>query len=135
MSMYVRVCIDEDVELARRAFCAQVLTYGLSRPGVDRTLSYRGHFGRMGFDDLFADLEHKRDHGTPFRDLIDLVPDEFLNLVGYFGPPEKAPARFAELSQGLDEAIVRIITARRGIGPVIEAMDALTPEKIRAQFK
>ncbi len=133
MSMYVRVCIDEDVEAARRAFCTQVLTYGLRRPGVDATLSYRGHFGRMGFDDLLVDLENRRDQGTPFRELVDLVPDEFLNRVGYFGPAQGAPERFAELSQGLDEAIVRIITARKGIQPIIEAMDALTPEKIRAQ--
>jgi len=135
MSMYVRVCIDEDVKAARLALGAQVLTYGLSRPGVDRALSYRGHFGRMGFDDLFIDLEQRRDRGTPFLELIDLVPDEFLNLVGYFGTSEGAPARFAELSIGLDEAIVRIITARKGIQPIIDAMDALTPEKIRAQSK
>ena len=133
MSMYVRVCIDDDVEAARRAFCTQVLTYGLSRPGVDKTLSYRGHFGRMGFDDLFADLEKRRDRGSSFHELVDRVPDDFLHLVGYFGTAKEAPERFVELSQGVDEAIVRIISARKGIQPIIDAMDALTPEKIRGQ--
>ncbi len=131
MSMYVRVCIDDDVAAARRALCAQVLSYGLSRPGVDKTLSYRGHFGRMGFDDLLSDLEERRDRGTPFSELLDRVPDDFLNRVGYYGTADGAAERFAELSQGLDEAIVRIITARKGIQPIVDAMDALTPEKIR----
>jgi alkanesulfonate monooxygenase SsuD/methylene tetrahydromethanopterin reductase-like flavin-dependent oxidoreductase (luciferase family) len=132
MSMYVRVCIDDDVAAARKAFGVQVLNYGLARPGVDRALSYRGHFGRMGFDDLFLDLEEKRANGTPVVDLVDLVPDEFLNLVGYFGTAAGAPEAFAAIAGGLDEAIVRVITARKGTAPVIEAMDALTPAKIRA---
>ncbi|HUY07297.1 MAG TPA: LLM class flavin-dependent oxidoreductase [Acidimicrobiales bacterium] len=134
MSMYVRVCIDEDVVAARGALCTQVLTYGLSRPGVDRSLSYRGHFARMGFDDLFIDLERRRESGASLSELIDFVPDELLNMVGYFGTPDGAPARFAELSLGLDESIVRIISARKGIRPIVDAMNALTPAKIRAQF-
>jgi alkanesulfonate monooxygenase SsuD/methylene tetrahydromethanopterin reductase-like flavin-dependent oxidoreductase (luciferase family) len=131
MSMYIRVCIDDDVAAARRAFGVQVLGYGLARPGVDRALSYRGHFGRMGFDDLFLDLEERRANGASLVELVDLVPDEFLNLVGYFGNAQEAPARFAQLADGLDEAIVRVITARPGIDPIVEAMDALTPAKIR----
>jgi alkanesulfonate monooxygenase SsuD/methylene tetrahydromethanopterin reductase-like flavin-dependent oxidoreductase (luciferase family) len=132
MSMYIRVCIDDDVAEARKAFGIQVLGYGLARPGVDRSLSYRGHFGRMGFDDLFLDLEERRANGASLAELVDLVPDEFFGLVGYFGPAPGAPEHFARLAAGLDEAIVRIITVRKGTQPVIEAMDALTPEKIRA---
>jgi hypothetical protein len=52
--------------------------------------------------------------------------------VGYFGPAAAAPAAFARLSAGLDEAIVRVITARPGPQPVVEAMAALTPSAIRA---
>lgn len=33
---------------------------------------------------------------------------------------------------GLDEAIVRIVTARPGLEPAGEAMAALTPSRIRA---
>ena len=36
------------------------------------------------------------------------------------------------LSDGLDEAIVRIVTARPGPEPVSQAMAALTPALIRA---
>jgi hypothetical protein len=38
----------------------------------------------------------------------------------------------AELSAGLDEAMVRIITARPGLQPVVETMEALTPALIRS---
>lgn len=132
VSMYVRVCIDDDVRAARRAFGIQALNYSLARPGVDPTLSYRGHFGRMGFQDLLADLEKRRADGARVSDLVDRVPDEFFNKIGYFGPAGPAAERFAALADGLDEAIVRVITARPGLEPAVEAMEALTPAKIRA---
>ena len=43
-----------------------------------------------------------------------------------------APAAFARLSAGLDEAIVRIVTARPGLEPASHAMAALTPALIKA---
>ena len=56
-------------------------------------------------------------------------------LVDWLGiaqrPAAAAPEAFARLSAGLDEAIVRIITARPGPEPVFEAMTALTPAAIR----
>jgi hypothetical protein len=64
--------------------------------------------------------------------LVAAAPDEMLRAVGYYGPAGPAPAAFARLSAGLDEAMVRVITARPGLGPVVEAMTALTPALIRA---
>jgi alkanesulfonate monooxygenase SsuD/methylene tetrahydromethanopterin reductase-like flavin-dependent oxidoreductase (luciferase family) len=132
LSMYIRVCVDEDVEAARRAFATQVLGYSMARPGVDRTLAYRGHFGRMGFEEVLLDLEARRDAGASMAQLADATPDEMLRAVGYFGPAKGAAQAYAELATGLDETIVRIITARPGAGPVVEAMEALTPTLIRA---
>ena len=132
LSMYIRVCVDEDVDAARRAFAMQVLGYGLARPGVDPTLGYRGHFGRMGFEEVFGEIEKRRDSGTPVSELVDLVPDELLHTVGYFGTPEGAARRFAALSVGLDETIVRVISAGRGVEPVLATMEALSPANIRA---
>jgi len=132
LSMYIRVCVDDDVEAARRAFGEQVLGYSLARPGVDRTLAYRGHFGRMGFEDVLLDLEARRDAGATMDQLIAATPDEMLHSVGYFGPAKGAAGAYAKLAAGLDETIVRVITARRGPEPVIEAMEALTPALIRA---
>ena len=104
----------------------------MARPGVDRTLAYRGHFGRMGFEEVLLDLEARRDAGATMDQLATAAPDEMLRSVGYFGPASGAASAYAKLSAGLDETIVRIITARKGTAPVIEAMEALTPERIRA---
>jgi len=132
LSMYIRVCVDEDVAAARRAFAEQVLGYSLVRPGADPTLAYRGHFGRMGFETALRDLEASRDAGAPMAELCDAVPEDLLAAVGYYGTAAGAAARFAELSVGLDETIVRVVTARKTLDAVRDAMQALTPEKIRA---
>jgi alkanesulfonate monooxygenase SsuD/methylene tetrahydromethanopterin reductase-like flavin-dependent oxidoreductase (luciferase family) len=131
MTMYIRVCIDEDETAARRAFGAQVLGYALGRAGVPNSSGYRGLFAAMGFDAVLTELEERRDRGTDVTELVDATPDEMLRAVGYYGPAGPAPAAFARLSAGLDEAMVRIITARPGLKPAIEAMKALTPELIR----
>jgi hypothetical protein len=54
-----------------------------------------------------------------------------LQAVGYYGPAGPAAAAFARLSRGLDETVVRIITARAGLEPAVQAMTALTPALIR----
>jgi alkanesulfonate monooxygenase SsuD/methylene tetrahydromethanopterin reductase-like flavin-dependent oxidoreductase (luciferase family) len=131
LTMYVRVCIDDDVAAARRAFGAQVLGYAMGRPGIPLEAGYRGLFGQMGFDAALRDLEARRDRGAALPELVDAAPDEMLRAVGYFGPAQGAPAAFARLSAGLDETIVRVITARPGPEPVVEAMTALTPAAIR----
>ena len=131
-TMYVRVCIDDDVTAARRAFGTQVLGYGLAQPGVPLSAGYRGLFAEMGFDDVLRQLEARRDGGASVAELVDAAPDDLLGSVGYFGPAAQAPAAFARLSAGLDETIVRIITARPGLEPVVEAMTALTPGAIRS---
>jgi alkanesulfonate monooxygenase SsuD/methylene tetrahydromethanopterin reductase-like flavin-dependent oxidoreductase (luciferase family) len=131
MTMYIRVCIDEDEAAARRAFGAQVLGYALGRAGVPNSSGYRGLFAAMGFDAVLTELEERRDRGTDVIELVDATPDEMLRAVGYYGPAGPAPAAFARLSAGLDEAMVRVITARPGLKPAVEAMEALTPALIR----
>ena len=89
--MYIRVCVDDDVEVARRALAGQVLGYALVRPGADPSLSYRGHFARMGFDDALRELEALRETGASFDQLVARVPDDLLTSVGYYGPAEERP--------------------------------------------
>jgi alkanesulfonate monooxygenase SsuD/methylene tetrahydromethanopterin reductase-like flavin-dependent oxidoreductase (luciferase family) len=132
MTMYIRVCIDDDVAAARQAFGAQVLGYAMGRPGTPQGAGYRGLFAQMGFDAELTELERRRDRGAAMPELVDAAPQEMLQAVGYYGPPAPAPAAFARLSAGLDEAIVRIVTARPGPEPVGQAMAALTPALIRA---
>ncbi len=130
MTMYIRVCIDDDVAAARRAFGTQVLGYAMGYPGLPQNEGYRGLFSQMGFDAELTELERRRDHGATMTELVDAAPDALLQAVGYYGPAGPAPAAFARLSAGLDEAIVRVVSARPGLDPVIEAMAALTPSVI-----
>ena len=113
-AQYIRVCIDEDEDAARRAFATQVLGYAMARPGQPKDQGYRAHFGRMGFEDILTDLEARRDAGTPVSELVDAVSPELLLRVGYFGHPAGAASALKRLSQGLDEAMVRLITVRPG---------------------
>ena len=132
MTMYIRVCIDDDVAAARQAFGAQVLGYAMGQPGIPPSAGYRGLFAQMGFEAELTELEAAARPGRALPELVDAAPEEMLQAVGYYGPAAAAPAAFARLSAGLDEAIVRIITARPGLEPATQAMAALTPALIRA---
>ena len=132
VTMYIRVCIDDDVAAARLAFGTQVLGYAMGRPGIPQDAGYRGLFTQMGFGEELSELEQRRDRGATMPELVAAAPDGMLQAVGYYGPAGPAPAAFARLSEGLDEAIVRIITVRPGLEPVVQAMTALTPSLIRA---
>ncbi len=128
--MYIRVCIDDDLAQARRTLGEQVLSYAMGRPGVPNTIGYRGHFGRMGFDGVLSELEARKASGAGLADLVDAAPDELFSSVGYWGGAAGAPEAFSRLAEGLDEAIVRVVTARPGLAPVVEAMEALTPDLV-----
>jgi alkanesulfonate monooxygenase SsuD/methylene tetrahydromethanopterin reductase-like flavin-dependent oxidoreductase (luciferase family) len=132
MTMYIRVCIDEDEAAARLALGTQVLQYAMAPPGLPRHAGYQGLFAAMGFSEVLTELEQRRERGATMPELVAAAPDEMLQAVGYYGPAVPAPAAFARLRAGLDEAIVRIISARPGLEPVAEAMAALTPSLIRA---
>jgi len=132
LTMYIRVCVDEDVAAARQAFGAQVLGYAMARPGAPSTAGYRGLFAQMGFDEVLTELEARREQGESMAALVAAAPDEMLTAVGYFGPASGAAAAYARLTPGLDETMVRVITARPGLEPVVATMEALTPAKIRA---
>jgi alkanesulfonate monooxygenase SsuD/methylene tetrahydromethanopterin reductase-like flavin-dependent oxidoreductase (luciferase family) len=130
MTMYIRVCIDDDVDAARQAFGAQVLGYAMARPQMPKNAGYRALFAEMGFDTELTELEERRERGTGLAELVKATPDEMLQAVGYYGPAGPAPAAFARLSAGLDETVVRVITVRPGLDPVLTAMNALTPALI-----
>jgi alkanesulfonate monooxygenase SsuD/methylene tetrahydromethanopterin reductase-like flavin-dependent oxidoreductase (luciferase family) len=128
-AQYIRVCVDDDAEAARRAFATHVLRYAMARPGQPKTQGYRAHFGRMGFDEVLNVVEARREAGTPLEDLVDQVPAELLRTVGYFGPPSDAADALRRLSEGLDEAMVRIITVRSGdLEACLNTVRACAPE-------
>jgi alkanesulfonate monooxygenase SsuD/methylene tetrahydromethanopterin reductase-like flavin-dependent oxidoreductase (luciferase family) len=118
MVEYIRICVDEDEDAARRAFTRAVMGYALARPGARKDQGYRAHFARMGFDDALTDLEARRDNGAPNEEVIDAFPRELLQMVGYFGAPAGAAAAFRRLAVGLDVALVRVVPARPGLAAV-----------------
>ncbi len=130
---YIRVCVDDDEDVARRAFGRAVLQYALG-PRVpspqERRLGYRAHFERMGFADTLAELDRLREQGAPPDDLVDAVPRDLLMRVGYYGRPDGAAEAVRRLSQGLDTAIVRVVAARPGVESVRAVMRACQPHLV-----
>lgn len=126
---YIRVCVDEDEEAARRAFTRAVMGYALARPGAAKDLGYRAHFGRMGFDDALCELEARRDRGAAEAELIAAFPRELLLTVGYFGAAAGAAAAFRRLAVGLDVALVRVVPARPGVDAVMQIIEACRPDR------
>ena len=110
---FIRVCVDPDVPAARRALAKMVLAYAMNRPGGDPAMGYRGHFARMGFDDVLTELEALRDRGVEDDPLADRLPDALLSRVGWWGRPEDAAAGFEALTAGLDVAVVRVVAAKK----------------------
>ena len=129
-AQYIRVCVDEDEDAARRVFASQVLTYAMVRPGASKEHGYRAHFGRMGFEEALIDLEARRDAGTPESELVDLIDPKLLLTVGYFGKPAGAAAHFRKLAEGLDTAMVRVIAARPGLDAIRLTMETFRPSAV-----
>lgn len=127
---YIRVCVDDDEDAARRALARAILGYALARPGASKELGYRGHFARMGFDTALSDLETRRERGASDDELAEAFPPELLRLVGYYGKPEGAAAAFRRLGEGLDVAIARVVPARPGPEAVVAVMRACRPELV-----
>lgn len=124
---YIRVCVDEDEDRARRTFAKAFMGYALSRAGASPDHGYRGHFTRMGFNDALVKIEAVRDAGAPPDEVADAFPEEFLKQMGYYGKPSGAAAALAELSRGLDMAVVRIVTSEPGLAPAQLVMESCRP--------
>jgi 5,10-methylenetetrahydromethanopterin reductase len=131
MAQYIRVCVDDDVEAARRGLTRALMRYALVAPGAPTETGYRQHFGRMGFEEALAELDERRARGAPDTEIVDAFPTELVRQVGYFGPPSGAPEAVRRLSQGLDLALVRVIAARPGADHVLQTMRACRPELLR----
>jgi alkanesulfonate monooxygenase SsuD/methylene tetrahydromethanopterin reductase-like flavin-dependent oxidoreductase (luciferase family) len=131
---YIRVCIDQDIDVARRAFARSTMGYALGQrvPSErERRLGYRAHFERMGFTEALAELDRMRQRGAPANEVADAFPAELLKRVGYYGTPEEAASAFRRLAEGLDMAIVRVVAARPGIASVRAVLQACKPELVR----
>jgi len=127
---YIRVCVDEDVEVARRAFARSTMGYALGQwvpTERERRLGYRAHFERMGYTEALAELDQMRQRGAAPNEVADAFPPELLRRVGYYGTPEGAATAFRRLAEGLDVAIVRVVAARPGLASVQAVLHACQP--------
>ena len=130
---YIRVCVDDDEEAARRSLAKAALGYALGPRGATkraRSLGYRAHFERMGFGEVLAELDSMREHGSPMDEIADAFPVEALRRVGYFGATDGAAKAFRDLAAGLDTAIVRVVAARPGVEAVRATMEACRPSLV-----
>ena len=124
---YVRVCVDDDVDLARRALAKAMLGYAMGPAGGNKKLGYRAHFDRMGFSDALTKLDHMRDNGKSMDEMADAFPTELLSKVGYYGNGEGVVTVLQRLMQGLDTLIVRVVPARLGFKSALTTMEACSP--------
>jgi len=127
LAQSIRVSVDEDERLARSALAKVVFGYALARPDQPRGGSYRALMARMGLDDDLTRLEALRAMGTSDDELVEACPDRVLDRLGAYGRPTRALAAARRLAEGLDLAIVRIVSARPGIASARAALEACAP--------
>ncbi len=120
---YIRVAVDEDEDVARRALAGAVAGYAFGP-------NYGPHFRRMGFDGALRELEARRERGATPDEIVEAFPPELLRRVGYFGTAAGAASAFRRLGAGLDLAIVRVVPARPGVDSVLAALRACRPELV-----
>ena len=135
MAEYIRICVDDDEDVARVALAKATMGYALG-PTVpterESQLGYRGHFARMGFEKELADLNQMRADGASRDEVAEAFPTNILNAVAYFGQADGAAAAFKRLSEGLDTSMVRVVAARPNLDSVRAVMEACAPAKIEA---
>jgi alkanesulfonate monooxygenase SsuD/methylene tetrahydromethanopterin reductase-like flavin-dependent oxidoreductase (luciferase family) len=127
---YIRVCVDQDLDVARRAFARSLMGYALGQAvptARERQLGYRAHFERMGYTAALAELDQLRQRGAAPGEVADAFPPDLLQRVGYYGPPERAAMAFRRLAEGLDVAIVRVVAARPDLESVLAVLRACRP--------
>ncbi len=107
----VRVSVDDDVIVARRALAEALLPYVIGWGGAAPP-AYRATFERMGFGSALATIDRMQADGVERPDLVERFPDDMLDGLGYFGPPAGAAAALRRQVAGADVAVVRIVSAR-----------------------
>jgi alkanesulfonate monooxygenase SsuD/methylene tetrahydromethanopterin reductase-like flavin-dependent oxidoreductase (luciferase family) len=132
---YIRICVDDDVELARRRLALATMPYALGATiptARERQFGYRAHFERMGFTQELAKLDEMRQRGASAHEVADAFPLEILQTVSYCGSADGAARAFKRLAKGLDTAIVRVVAARPGVESVRAVMEACRPQRVTA---
>jgi 5,10-methylenetetrahydromethanopterin reductase len=123
----VRVAVDPDPEVARVALAKASLGYAMARKDQPGGGHYRQAMTRMGLDEHLKKLEAMRDRGATDDEIAVAFPEEPLRRLGAWGRPPEAAAGFKRLAEGLDIAIVRVVTAHPGLDSARAAITACAP--------
>jgi alkanesulfonate monooxygenase SsuD/methylene tetrahydromethanopterin reductase-like flavin-dependent oxidoreductase (luciferase family) len=122
----VRVCVDDDTQVARHAFARALLPYVLGWGGTPPR-AFRSAFERMGFAAEIADLDEMQAHGTDREQILRAFPERMLRALGYFGPAAGAADAVRHQAAGADIAVVRVVASRPGAEPIREIIRACAP--------
>jgi alkanesulfonate monooxygenase SsuD/methylene tetrahydromethanopterin reductase-like flavin-dependent oxidoreductase (luciferase family) len=122
----VRVCVDDDENVARQALAGSLLPYVIGWAGTP-SRPFRTHFERMGFAPELAEIDRLNAGGAERRQIIEAFPERMLREMGYFGPAAGAAAAVRRLAGGADVAVVRIVPARPGVEAIHAILDACRP--------
>jgi hypothetical protein len=90
-------------------------------------LGYRGHFGRIGFDEALTELEDRHDPRLRGQFVDDSgEPVRLVNSSTGLG----ATSAFRRLAEELDTAIVRVVSARPGLESITAVMGRQPSERV-----
>jgi alkanesulfonate monooxygenase SsuD/methylene tetrahydromethanopterin reductase-like flavin-dependent oxidoreductase (luciferase family) len=122
----VRVCVDDDLEVARRAFARALLPYVVGWGGP-APRPFRKNFERMGFGPELSRIDRMQEDGADRDLLIESFPERMLEALGYFGPAAGAAEAVRRQAAGADIAVVRIVAARSDLASVGAVLEACRP--------
>ena len=96
---YIRICVDDDEDVARLAFAKNCLGYPLGATvptDRERQFGYRAHFERMGYTEELAGADAIRRDGGDMDAVANAYPSDALLAVGYYGKPRGSRRRLRQ---------------------------------------
>ena len=122
----VRICVDDDMDVARRALAGALLPYVLGWGGTPPR-PFRANFERMGFGPELGEIARLRKEDRSRSQIIEAFPGRMLRALGYFGPAGGAADAVQRHVGAADIAVVRIVPARPGVDSALAILDASRP--------
>jgi 5,10-methylenetetrahydromethanopterin reductase len=122
----VRVCVDDDTDVARRALASALLPYVLGWGGAPPR-AFRSGFERMGFTAEVAELDKLTARGADREQILGAFPERMLCALGYFGPAAGAADAVRRQAAGADIAVVRVVASGPGSEPIQRIIRACAP--------